>query len=72
MTKLKAGFAIVLAFVAFSTGAVSVSEPVAVTPCVGYNSWPMIQALGGKLVCAYSRGSAHSIGEGCRGVFAKV
>ena len=72
MTKLKAGFAIVLAFVAFSTGAVSVSEPVAVTPCSGYNSWPMIQALGGKLVCAYSRGSAHSIGEGCRGVFAKV
>ena len=72
MTKLKAGFAIVLAFVALSTGAVSVSEPVAVTPCSGYNSWPMIQALGGKLVCAYSRGSAHSIGEGCRGVFAKI
>ena len=48
------------------------SEPVAVTPCVEYNAWPMIQAVGEKLVCAYSRGSAHSIGEGCRGVFAKV
>jgi len=72
MTKLKAGFAIVLAFVTFGAGAASVSGPVAVTPCVEYNSWPMIQALGGKLVCAYSRGSAHSIGEGCRGVFAKV
>ena len=39
---------------------------------VGYNSWPMIQAVGRRLVCAYSRGSAHSIGEGARGVWAKV
>ena len=38
----------------------------------GYNSWPMIQALEGKLVCAYSRGSAHTIDEGRRGVFARV
>ena len=38
----------------------------------GYNSWPMIQAVGGKLVCAYSRGSAHTIDEGRRGVFARV
>ena len=53
-------------------GVAAASEPVAVTPCIGYNSWPMIQVLGGKLVCAYSLGSAHSIGEGCRGVFAKV
>ncbi len=37
-----------------------------------YNSWPMVQALGGSLVCAYSRGSAHSIDEGARGVFARV
>ena len=34
---------------------------------VGYNSWPMIQAIGKRLVCAYSRGSAHSISEGARG-----
>ena len=38
----------------------------------GYNSWPMIQAVGNKLVCAYSRGSAHTIGEGARGVFART
>ena len=38
----------------------------------GYNSWPMIGTVGGKLVCAYSRGSAHTIGEGKRGVFARA
>ena len=38
----------------------------------GYNSWPMIQAVGGKLVCAYSRGTGHTIDEGKRGVFARV
>lgn len=38
----------------------------------GYNSWPMIQAFGESLVCTYSRGTAHSITEGCRGVFARV
>jgi endonuclease/exonuclease/phosphatase family metal-dependent hydrolase len=38
----------------------------------GYNSWPMIQALGEKLVCAYSRDSGHTIAEGKRGVFART
>ena len=38
-----------------------------------YNSWPMVQALpGGRLVCAYSRGSAHTTGEGARGVHVRV
>lgn len=37
----------------------------------GYNSWPMIQAVGSRLVCAYSRGSAHTIDEGVRGVYAR-
>ena len=37
----------------------------------GYNSWQMVQAVGKRLVCAYSRGSAHTIGEGKRGVFAR-
>ncbi|MBQ5794888.1 MAG: exo-alpha-sialidase, partial [Kiritimatiellae bacterium] len=37
----------------------------------GYNSWQMIQALGARLVCAYSRGSAHTIHEGKRDVFAR-
>ena len=22
----------------------------------GYNSWPMVQTVGGKIVCAYSKG----------------
>lgn len=38
----------------------------------GYNSWPMIQALGEKLVCTYSRGSAHTIDEDARAVFART
>lgn len=38
----------------------------------GYNSWPMIQAIGDKLVCAYSKGSKHTIDEGKRGVYAKI
>ncbi len=38
----------------------------------GYNSWPMIQAMGKILVCAYSCGSAHSITEEIRGVYART
>lgn len=38
----------------------------------GYNSWPMIQAIGNKLVCTYSRGSKHTISEGTRGVYART
>lgn len=38
----------------------------------GYNSWPMIQAIGNRLVCAYSRGTAHDIGEVVRGVYART
>jgi hypothetical protein len=38
----------------------------------GYNSWPMMQAIGDKLVCTYSRGSGHSIGEDIRAVYART
>ncbi|MCK6487987.1 MAG: glycoside hydrolase [Planctomycetes bacterium] len=38
----------------------------------GYNSWPMIQAIGDRLVCAYSRGAAHDIGEVVRGVYTRT
>lgn len=38
----------------------------------GYNSWPMIQALGDKLVCVYSRGKAHTINDDERAVFART
>lgn len=43
-----------------------------VQDCPGYNSWPMIQALGKRLVCTYSRGTGHNIGEKVRGVFART
>lgn len=44
---------------------------------LGYNSWPMIQAMGSKLVCTYSRDNArpkdgHSIHPGTRDSYAKV
>ena len=38
----------------------------------GYNSWPMIQAVNGRLVCLYSVGLRHSIGDGERGTWAKT
>lgn len=43
----------------------------------GYNSWPMIQAMGDRLVCTYSRDNAfpadgHSIDRGSRDAYAKV
>lgn len=38
----------------------------------GYNSWPMVETVGGKVVCAYSKGSAHTIDEGKRGVYART
>lgn len=47
-------------------------EPRVVQDVSGYNSWPMTQAIGDKLVCTYSRGSAHSIGEDARAVYART
>ncbi len=38
----------------------------------GYNSWPMTQAIGDKLVCTYSRGAKHTVNEGARGVYART
>jgi hypothetical protein len=38
----------------------------------GYNSWPMTQAIGNKLVCVYSRGSGHTIGEDARVLYART
>lgn len=37
----------------------------------GYNSWPMMQADGNKLVCTYSRGSAHVTSEPKRNVYVR-
>lgn len=47
-------------------------KPEVVQDTPGYNSWPMIQAIGNTLVCAYTRGRGHDIGEGCRGVYART
>ena len=43
-----------------------------VQPAPGYNSWPMIQTVGDKIVCAYSKGTAHNICEEPRGVYART
>jgi len=48
------------------------AKPSVVQEAKRYNSWPMIQAIGDKLVCVYSRGSAHSIGEDARAVYART
>ncbi len=50
----------------------ALARPHVVQNVSGYNSWPMIQAIGEKLVCVYSRGSAHSIGEDARAVYART
>lgn len=47
-------------------------EPHVVQDVSGYNSWPMTQAIGDKLVCTYSRGSGHTIGEDARAVYART
>lgn len=38
----------------------------------GYNSWPMCQTLGEKIICTYSKGSEHDVFEPHRAVYAKV
>jgi len=47
------------------------AAPHVVQDVSGYNSWPMIQAIGEKLVCTYSRGTKHTIGEDARAVYAR-
>jgi hypothetical protein len=50
----------------------ALSTPHVVQDARGYNSWPMIQAIGETLVCVYSRGSGHTIGEDARAVYART
>ena len=47
-------------------------KPHVVQDVSGYNSWPVIQAIGGKLVCVYSRGKGHNITEAVRAVYART
>ena len=46
--------------------------PVVVQDVEGYNSWPVIQSIGDKLVCVYSRGKGHNITEDIRAVYART
>ena len=48
------------------------AKPHVVQNVSGYNSWPMIQAIGEKLVCVYSRGTAHTIDEDARAIYART
>ncbi len=50
----------------------ALAKPHVVQDVSGYNSWPMIQAIGDKLVCVYSRGTAHTINEDARAVYART
>lgn len=47
-------------------------KPFVVEDTKGYNSWPMMQAIGDKLVCVYSRGSGHTIHEDARLAYART
>jgi len=48
------------------------AKPLVVQDVPGYNSWPMLQALGDKLVCVYGRGKGHTIADDDRAVFART
>ncbi|MCF7790171.1 MAG: glycoside hydrolase [Prosthecobacter sp.] len=48
------------------------AKPHVVQEAHGYNSWPMLQAIGNKLVCVYTRGSGHTIGEDARATYART
>jgi hypothetical protein len=50
----------------------TLAKPHVVQNVRGYNSWPMIQSIGEKLVCVYSRGTAHTIAEDARAVYART
>jgi hypothetical protein len=50
----------------------ALAKPQIVQDVSGYNSWPVIQSIEEKLVCVYSRGTAHSIHEGTRAVYART
>ena len=77
MMRVSVSFAVAMSAVAVH-GAMPMDTSAGVVASIvqdmpGYNSWPMLQAIGGgRLVCAYSRGSAHTIDEGSRGVYART
>ncbi len=50
----------------------ALEKPYIVQNVKGYNSWPMLQTIGEKLVCVYSRGSGHTINEDARAVYVRT
>ena len=61
------------ALAAAVTESASAADPVVVqSSSNGYNAWPIVQTVGEKIICAYSRGTAHHIAQGVRGVYARV
>ncbi|GHT28147.1 hypothetical protein FACS18942_08320 [Planctomycetales bacterium] len=50
----------------------ALTKPQVVQDVSGYNSWPMIQAVGEKLVCVYGRGKGHTINTDDRIVYART
>ena len=63
--------AAVCLFAALAAARCDGGGPFVVQDCPGYNSWPMVQSIGNRLVCAYSRGRGHDILEEVRGVYAR-
>ena len=70
MNKIIVGMT--MAAVCMGMYALAEAEPQVVQKASGYNSWPMIQAIGEKLVCVYSRGTSHTIAEDARAVYART
>lgn len=50
----------------------ALAQPHLVQDAAGYNSWPMLQAIGDKLVCVYGRGEGHTISSEDRAVYART
>ena len=53
-------------------GGIGTNAPYCVEAANGYNCWPMIQAVRGRLVCVYSMGRRHGPGETGRGVYSRT
>lgn len=72
--KTSGMLAVVTAVTALLTAGAAEAKtaPYTAQDCNGYNFWPMMQAVGQRLVCTYSRGTGHTISEGVRGVFART
>jgi len=72
MKTVLSGMVVAALALGASAGVKSTNFVSVVQDAPGYNSWPMMQAMGNLLVCGYSRGSAHTIDEGKRNAYVKT